>query len=280
MTGGHLFFKCENLQKVGAFKARGAFNFLLQLSHVDLANGVVTHSSGNHAQALALAAKTLGTKAYIVMPDNAPTIKVAAVKEYGAEITFCEPNLAAREKTMLEIQKNTKAIFVPPYNHKWIIEGQATSALELLKELQDLDIIIAPVGGGGLLSGTCLANYYFGKAQVFGAEPEGADDAFRSLKQNKRVEHHTPTTIADGLVTTLGPLTFEIMNQHVTDILTVNDHEIIHAMRVIWERMKIIVEPSSAVALAAVLKNPALFRNKKTGLILSGGNVDLNKLPF
>lgn len=279
-AGAELYFKCENFQKVGAFKARGAFNFLLQLPTSELAKGVCTHSSGNHAQALALAGKTLQVPAYIVMPSNAPKVKVAAVKEYGAIISFCEPTLEARESTLSQVQEQTGACFVPPYNHQWIIEGQATASLELLQSYPQLDIMIAPVGGGGLLSGTCLSAKYFSEAIVYGAEPEGADDAYRSITTGKRVESHSPKTIADGLLTTLGDQTFPIIKEHVQGILLVNDQEIIQAMKLIWERMKVLVEPSAAVPLAAVLRNPNLFEGKKIGIILSGGNVDLKKLPF
>ncbi len=276
-----LFFKCENFQKIGAFKARGALNFALQLQDSELKNGLCTHSSGNHAQAVALAAQQFGTKAYIVMPQTAPKVKVAATKGYGAVITFCEPTLEARENTLAKIQQETDAVFVPPYNHEWIIEGQATSAKELFEENESLDFLITPVGGGGLLAGSALAAKYFSpKTKVIAVEPKGADDAYQSFKSGKLVPSKNPNTIADGLLTSLGPINFKIIKKHVSEIGLVNDQEIIDAMRLIYQYLKIVVEPSCATVLALVLKKPDKFKHKKVGLILSGGNVDLGGLPF
>ena len=281
ITGAEIHFKCENFQKAGAFKGRGAHNVLFSLSDSEIRNGVITHSSGNHAGALALAAKTRGTKAYIIMPETAPAVKVAAVKAYGGEITFCKPTLEARESTLKEVQKIHHPLEVHPYNDERIIAGQATAAKELLEDYSDLDILLAPVGGGGLLSGTALsANYFSPSTEVVAAEPKGADDAYRSFKSGKFVPSENPRTIADGLLTSLGSITFPIIKDLVSDILTVEEETTIRAMKLIWERMKIVVEPSSAVPLAAVLENPSRFRGKKTGIILSGGNVDLNTLPW
>ncbi len=280
-TGSKLFFKCENFQKVGAFKFRGALNAILSTPEEVLKNGVATHSSGNHAQALALAARLKGVKAYIVMPDNAPAVKKEAVAGYGARIIECKPTLAARESTLRNVVEETGAHFVHPYNDYRIIAGQATCALELVTTVEGLEIIVAPVGGGGLLSGTALsASFFAGDTVVIGAEPAGADDARRSLLSGKIVMPDHPRTIADGLLTALGDKTFAVIRRHVKDILTVDDREIIEAMRWIWERMKIVVEPSAAVPLAVVMKYGELFRGKRTGIILSGGNVDLRHLPF
>lgn len=281
MAGCNIYFKCENFQKVGAFKARGAANALIKLHPGQLKKGVATHSSGNHAAALARTARELGTKAYIVMPDNAPEIKKNAVKEYGGEIIFCEPNLQARESTLRTVVENTGATFIPPYDFLDIIEGQATCALEIWQENSFYDAIIAPVGGGGLLAGTALVTHYIQpKALVYGAEPSGADDAYRSLKAGRLIPMVQPKTIGDGLLTSLGKINFSILQKHVREILTVEDPEIIRAMKLVYERMKIIIEPSSAVALAAVLKNREVFEGKSIAVIFSGGNVDLTKLPF
>ncbi len=278
LTGCTIIFKCENLQKVGAFKMRGASNAVLSLDKDELEKGVATHSSGNHAQALALAAKMAGTKAYIVMPENAPVVKVAAVKSYGAEITFCKPTLSARESTLEKIVANTRAAFIHPYNDLRIITGQATAAYELHREVDNLDCIVVPVGGGGLLSGSALATRYINpNCKVIGAEPEGANDAWQSLQKGELVPSVNPMTIADGLLTSLGDLTFPIIQAYVEDILTVDDGTISCAMQLIWERMKLIIEPSAAVPLATILHHTERFENKKVGVILSGGNVDLNK---
>jgi len=276
-----IYFKCENFQKVGAFKYRGATNAVLSLSENEAKNGVATHSSGNHAAALALAAKKRGIPAYIVMPDNSRQIKKDAVKSYGAQITFCTPTLEARETTLEKVVAETGATFIHPYNNFNVICGQGTAALELMTQIKDLDIIMAPVGGGGLMSGTAIvAKSLQSKIRVLGAEPKGADDAYRSFKGGILVPSVNPNTSADGLLTSLGDITFEIIKQNVDDILTVSEESIVKAMRMIWERMKIVVEPSSAVPFAAILENPALFEQKKIGIIISGGNVDLSDLPF
>jgi len=278
LTGADLYFKCENMQRGGAFKARGAFNACLSLSKEELAKGVATHSSGNHATALSLAAKSLGTVAHIVMPSNSKKIKVNSVIAFGGNITFCEPNLQARESTLRKVIEQTGAVFIPPYDDYRIIQGQATAAKELLEEVPNLSNIIAPVGGGGLLAGTALSTYYFSNnATTYAAEPTGADDAYRSLQTGSIVPSVNPKTIADGLLTSLGEKNFPIIKQFVNSIITVEESEIISAMLLIWERLKIIVEPSSATVLAAVLKRKDLFAGKKTGLILSGGNVDLEE---
>lgn len=282
LSNAEVYFKCENFQKVGAFKARGGFNAILSLSDEEKRKGVTAHSSGNHAQAVALAAKTMGIPAYIVMPRNAPSVKKAAVKEYGAEVIECEPTLEAREATVEEIIEEKGAILIHPFNDYRIVAGQATAAMELIEQCEDLDYIFTPIGGGGLISGTSLAAKYLSpNTKVIGSEPEEADDAYRSFKAGKILPHnHPPQTIADGLLTTLGDKTFEIISQEVHDILLVNEKEIVAAMKLIWERMKIIVEPSCAVPLAALLRNKGQFKGKKIGIILSGGNVDLKRLPF
>ncbi|PJA96640.1 MAG: serine dehydratase [Ignavibacteriales bacterium CG_4_9_14_3_um_filter_34_10] len=281
ITNSQLFFKCENLQKVGAFKMRGASNAILSLTDNDLVNGVATHSSGNHAAALAKAAKMKNVPAYIVMPENAPEIKKNAVKSYGGEIIFCKPTLEAREQTLNEVVKKTHAVFIHPYNNDKIIEGQATCAKEIFEEESDFDFIIAPVGGGGLLSGTSLATYYFSNnTKVIGAEPAGADDAFRSIRDKKIYPSVNPQTIADGLRTSLTKKTFGIISKFADEIITVREDSILKAMKLIWERMKIIVEPSGAVPFAVILENKEKFKNKKIALILSGGNCDLNNLPW
>jgi threonine dehydratase len=276
-----IFFKCENFQKAGAFKSRGATNAVFQLTDEELTRGVATHSSGNHAAALALAASRRGAGAYIVMPDNSNKLKVKAVIGYGGIITFCEPTLKAREDTLAEILRKTRAIEIHPYNDYRIIAGQATAAMELIADHPDLEIIMAPVGGGGLLSGTALAAHYFGhNIQVIAAEPVGADDAYRSFYSGTFVPSENPKTIADGLLTSLGSLTYPVIKKYVDQIVTVSEDGIREAMQLIWERMKIIIEPSSAVPLAAILEKKAEVAGKKTGIILSGGNVDLTALPF
>lgn len=281
LAESELYFKCENFQKVGAFKYRGATNAILQLTDQQKANGVATHSSGNHAQALALAAKKNGIKAYIVMPKNAPKVKSDAVKDYEAEIIWCESTLPAREQTLEEVVGRTSATVIHPYDNHEVICGQSTAVQELIEEVSDLDVIITPVGGGGLLSGSALAVKYLSpEIKVYGAEPEGAADAYESFKAGKLIPMTNPNTIADGLRTSLSPRTFKIIAEHVEDILIVNDDEILAAMHLIWERMKIVVEPSSAVTLAAVMRNKSRFKDKKIGLVLSGGNVDLRNLKF
>jgi threonine dehydratase len=279
--GCELFFKCENFQKVGAFKFRGATNAVLSLNADEKARGVVTHSSGNHAAALALAAGMNGIKAYIVMPENAPVVKKNAVAGYGADITFCKPTLQAREDTTRIIMERTGATLIHPYDNFNVICGQGTAALELLEECDDLDIVVAPVGGGGLMSGTSTYVKGTGKnIKVYGAEPLNASDAFVSFNSGILTKSVSPDTIADGLLTSLSDLTFSIIRKNVDQILTAKESSIIECMLLVWERMKIIIEPSSATVLAVVKENSELFRNRKTGLIISGGNVDFRKLPF
>lgn len=281
ITGGNLFFKCENFQKVGAFKFRGACNAVFSLSEEDAQKGVATHSSGNHAAALALAARMRGIAAHIVMPDNSPEIKKKAVAGYGAKITFCEPTLQARETTLAKIVAETGATEIHPYNNFHVIAGQGTAAKELIEDFGEFDMIIAPVGGGGLLAGTALsAKFLSPQCKVIAAEPLGADDAFRSFQAKKIIPSVNPKTIADGLLTSLGERNFAIISEKVDDIVTVSEEKIVEAMRMIWERMKIIIEPSSAVPLAAILEGKIDIQNKKTGIILSGGNLDLGRLPF
>ncbi|HEX7402132.1 MAG TPA: pyridoxal-phosphate dependent enzyme [candidate division Zixibacteria bacterium] len=281
MIHAELFFKCENFQKVGAFKFRGATNAVLSLSDEEANRGVATHSSGNHAQALALAAKIRGIKAYIVMPKNSSAVKIKAVEGYGGNIILCEPTLQAREDTLDRVVKETDATFIHPYNDYRIIAGQATCAQELLEEVKNLDLVIAPVGGGGLLSGTALAvNYLSPETIVVAAEPEGADDAYRSFTENRLIPQTNPQTIADGLRTSLGDKTYPIIRKYVNRIVTVSEDAIVSSMRIIWERMKIIIEPSAAVPFAALLENKIDIAGKRVGIILSGGNVDLDKLPW
>lgn len=281
MVGGEVFFKCENFQKVGAFKMRGASNIIMSYRPEERVNGFVTHSSGNHAQAVALASKVAGAKAYIVMPDNAPQVKKDAVKEYGAEITFCEPTEEARVAACAKIMEKTNAIQVHPFHDPRIIAGQATCAKEFIEELPDLDFMISPVGGGGLAAGSALALSYVSPAtKMILAEPSAVDDTYRSFKSGELVGVDNPESIADGLLVSVGKLNFEIIKQHVADVYRVEEQEIIDAMRLIWERMKVIIEPSSAVAVAAMLKNKEQFAGKKTGLIITGGNVQLDSLPF
>ena len=277
----NVFLKCENFQKVGAFKFRGATNAVQLLSNEQKSKGVATHSSGNHAAALALAARMEGIKAYVVMPKTAPEVKKEAVKNYGAEITFCEPTLEAREKTLNEIVAQTRATFIHPYNRKDIIAGQGTACIELIEEITDLDIIMAPVGGGGLLSGTAIAAKNLApNVKVYGAEPEMANDAYLSFNKKELFPSIKPQTIADGLLTSLGNITYEIILSEVDQIYTVSEKSIINAMRMVWERMKIIIEPSSAVPIAAIIDHKHAFQGKRVGIIISGGNVDLSKLPF
>lgn len=280
-AGASLFFKCENFQKVGAFKMRGASNAAVRLSEADRRKGLATHSSGNHAQAVALSAKMLGVPAYIVMPENAPAAKRAATEGYGAQITSCENTLAARESTLQKVVEETGATFIHPYNDYNVIGGQATCAKELLEDVEKLDILTAPVGGGGLMSGTLLSARYFAPGvKVYGAEPEAVDDAYQSLKTGQLQSNTTINTIADGLRTNLGEKTFDILQRELDDLFLVSEVEILQAMRLIWERMKIIIEPSCAVPLAAILKRPDVFAGKRVGVILTGGNVDLDRLPF
>jgi threonine dehydratase len=277
----NLYFKCENFQKVGAFKSRGAIHALLNLSKEKLNKGVATHSSGNHAQALARAAMLFAIPAYIVMPENSPKVKIEAVQEYGGNITFCKPTLEARESTLKKIIDKSGATEVHPYDNYDIIIGQATAAKELFEEIPDLDTVLCPVGGGGLLSGTALSTAYFSeKATVVACEPSGADDAYRSFNAGRIIPSISPKTIADGLLTSLGKRNFPIIKKHVIEIVTVSDETIIKAMKWTYERMKIVIEPSSAVPLAAIMEDKVIVSGKKVGVIISGGNVDLKNLPF
>jgi threonine dehydratase len=280
MAGKHLYFKCENLQKVGAFKARGATNAVLLLTDAEALRGVVTHSSGNHAAALARAAKLRGIPAYIVMPSNAPAAKQAAVRRYGGEIVLCEPTLAARESTARQVMDRTGAAFIHPYDDLRVMAGQGTTAIELLEQAPDLDTILCPVGGGGQLSGIAVAakNLKSG-IRVIGVEPAGADDAARSLRAGRIVPMLEPRTIADGLKTSLGERPFAEIMRLVDDIVTVREESIVQAMRLIWEVLKIIVEPSGAVSYAAVTQG-CISAGEHIGIILSGGNLDLERLPW
>ena len=276
-----VYFKCENLQKIGAFKYRGATNAVRRLSDAEAARGVVTHSSGNHAQALALAARVRGVPAFIVMPRTAPAVKKAAVEGYGGIVTQCEPTLEARERTAAEIVEKTGAVLIPPFDHPDVIAGQGTAALELLEDVPDLDAIVTPVGGGGLLAGCAIAARGIDPAvRVFGAEPLGADDAARSKAAGTLIPQTGPNTIADGLLTSLGRLTWPVIRDQVERVVTVTDDEIRAAMRLVWERMKLVVEPSGAVGVAAVLGEAfrTLSGVRKVGVVLSGGNVGLDQL--
>ncbi len=279
--GCELFFKCENFQKVGAFKFRGAANAVLLLSEEEKKRGVVTHSSGNHAAALSLAARMSGIKAYIVMPENAPDVKKNAVASYGAEITFCKPTLQSREETAIRIIEETGATLIHPYDNFNVICGQGTASLELLQDYPGLDIIVAPIGGGGLISGTSTAvKACGGGVKVIGAEPLNANDAYISFTTGNLTHSVNPVTVADGLLTSLSELTFSIIRKNVDQIFTAGEESIIKCMLLVWERMKIIIEPSSATVLAIIMENPEYFSGRKTGLIISGGNVDFRKLPF
>lgn len=281
ISGTELWFKCENFQRMGAFKMRGAANAIMSLSDEQRSKGVVTHSSGNFAQALSLAAKSLDVLAYIVMPDTAPEVKKAAVRSYGGKITECPSTLKDREETAARIERETGATFIHPSNDLDVILGQGTAAMELIEDHPDLDYVITPVGGGGLIAGSALAVRYFGRnCKCIGAEPMEADDAWRSMQSGKIETNETANTIADGLKTNLGDINFPIITENVEKIVRVTEEEIRSALRLIWERMKIIVEPSSAVALAAVIREKEDFKNKKVGIIISGGNVDLQRLPF
>lgn len=281
LSGAKLYFKCENLQKMGAFKIRGAVNAILQLGEAQKKAGVVTHSSGNFGQALALAAKSLGVAAYIVMPSNAPAVKIRSVRDYGGEVVLVEPTLTAREAAAHAIVKEKGAVLLHPSNDINVIIGQGTAALELLQDHPGLDYILVPVGGGGLIAGTAIASHYFdSNCKVIGGEPFGADDAYRSLLSGKIESNMSANTIADGLRTQLGDVNFPIIKALVPEIIRVEEEDIIAAMKLIWERMKIIVEPSSAVPFAALLREKERFKDKEIGIILSGGNVELSNLPF
>ena len=283
MSGRNIFFKCENFQKVGAFKFRGGWNAVSILSDEEATKGVCTHSSGNHAQAVAYAAMMRGIPSYIVMPNNAPEVKLNAVKGYNAKITLCEPTSEARITTLENIAERTGATVIHPFNNPHVIAGQGTAALELIEDVENLDAVMAPIGGGGLMSGTCITTRnLLPNAKLYGAEPKGADDAYRSLKEGKMLPQENPNTICDGLLTGLGENTWNILKDHLDAIYTVTDDEVIKAMRLIWERMKIIIEPSCATPVAVVLSDEfkALEGIENIGIILTGGNVDLSKLPF
>ena len=281
LSGARLFFKAEHLQLAGAFKIRGAVNAILQLPFDSVVSGVATHSSGNHGAALARAAQISNVRASVVMPVNATASKRQAVIHYGGKVIDCAPGLAAREETLRNHVAETGDIVIPPYDDERIICGQGTVALELAEQLPDLDAVVVPVGGGGLLGGISLTLKQMGMStRIYGAEPESADDASRSFVSGVRVSSHEPNTICDGLQTVLGELNFAIIRKYTDDILLVSENEIVEAMKLIWTRMKQVIEPSSAVTLAAVLKYPSLFAGKSVALVLTGGNVDLNKLPF
>ena len=281
LSDSDLYFKCENFQKMGAFKMRGAVNAIQQLSEAQKQAGVVTHSSGNFAQAVSLAARNLGVKAYIVMPNNAPSVKKAAVKDYGGIISECEPTIEAREAASQQIVQETGATFLHPSNDLNVILGNATATAELLEDCSDLDYIFTPIGGGGLIAGTALAAHYLAaKCTVIGGEPLEADDAFRSLQSGTIETNKTAKTIADGLRTHLGDINFPIIKALVPEIIRVEEDEIVQAMRLVWERLKIVIEPSSAVPVAALLGQKHRFQNKKIGIIISGGNIDVENLPF
>jgi threonine dehydratase len=281
MAGCELFFKCENFQKIGAFKMRGAANAVFSTPEFDRKNGFVTHSSGNHGQAVAKAAQLAGVPAYIVMPKNSSRVKLEAVRGYGAEVILCEPNDVDRQGNADRIQAEKGASFIHPFDNLHVIAGQATAAKELLDDFPDLDIVTCPIGGGGLCAGTALSAHYFGNGvKVVGSEPENVNDAYLSFKSGERQKGNPQPTLADGLRTQVGEITFPIIKEHVSEVLTVTEEQMIAAMKIIWERMKIIIEPSCAVPLAAVLAHPHSFRGKKVGVILTGGNVDLLNLPF
>ena len=280
-SNAKLFFKCDNFQKTGSFKIRGATNTILQLSKKQIKNGVITTSSGNHGAAVAAAAKKLGANVKVIMPNNTPKVKINNVQRYGGEIIFCEPNIKARENTLNEMVKESGSTIVHPYNNEKVIAGQGTAAKELLEKVADLDIIITPVSGGGLLAGTSLlAKSINPNIKVYGAEPKNADDTYRSIKNKKIVPNKTTETIADGLRAQVGTITFPIIQKNVDGIILVSEEMIIQSMRTIWQRMKIIIEPSCSIALAAILINNEQFHNKRIGIILTGGNVDLDNLPW
>lgn len=281
LTGAKLFFKCENLQKAGAFKVRGACNAVFGLTEEQAARGVATHSSGNHALSLSYAAGRRGIPCNVVMPRTAPQAKKDAVIGYGGSITECEPSTSSREAVFAEVQARTGADFVHPYNDPRVIAGQGTCSRELMDQVEGLDAVVAPIGGGGMISGTCLTlSNIAPHVEIFAAEPERADDAYRSFKAGHIIADDAPDTVADGLKVPLKDLTWHFVQRHVTDILTASDPEIVDAMKLIWKRMKIVMEPSSAVPLATILKNPDRFRGKRVGVIVTGGNVDLDRLPW
>ncbi len=281
LTGAELFFKCENLQKAGAFKARGATNAVFGLSHEQAARGVATHSSGNHGTCLSYAAWRRGIPCTVVMPRTAPQAKKDAVKGYGGRVVLCEPSTSSREAVFADVVAQTDAEFVHPYNDHRVIAGQATCSAELLEQVQGLDAVIAPIGGGGMISGTCLTlSNLAPNVKIYAAEPEQADDAYRSFKAGHIIADDAPNTVADGLKVPLKDLTWHFVRNHVTDILTASDPEIVEAMKLTWKLLKIVMEPSSAVPLATILKNRDAFAGKRVGVIITGGNVDLDKLPW
>ncbi|MBN0987775.1 beta-hydroxyaspartate dehydratase BhcB [Amphritea pacifica] len=281
LTGAELFFKCENLQKAGAFKVRGASNAVFGLTEAEAAVGVATHSSGNHALSLSYAAGQRGIPVTVVMPRTAPQAKKDAVRGYGGTIVECEPSTSSREAVFAEVVAESGADFVHPYNDPRVIAGQATCSKELLSQVENLDAVIAPIGGGGMISGTCLTlSTIAPQVKIYAAEPLNADDAARSFRAGHIIADDAPDTVADGLKVPLKDLTWHFVSNHVTDILTATEEEIIEAMKLVWKRMKIVIEPSSAVPLATILKHPELFRGKRVGVIITGGNVDLDKLPW
>ncbi len=281
LTGAKLFFKCENFQKAGAFKVRGACNAVFGLSDDMLEKGVATHSSGNHALSLSYAAGRRGIPCYVVMPRTAPQAKKDAVRGYGGIITECEPSTSSREAVFAKVQAETGAEFVHPYNDPRVIAGQGTCSAELIEQAENLDMVIAPIGGGGMISGTCLTlSNLAPNIKIYAAEPEQADDAARSFKAGHIIADDAPVTVADGLKVPLKELTWHFVSNHVTDILTASESEIVDAMKLIWKRMKIVMEPSSAVPLATILKNKDMFAGKRVGIIITGGNVDLDSLPW
>ena len=281
LTGAQLFFKCENFQKAGAFKVRGASNAVFGLSDAEAARGVATHSSGNHALSLSYAAGRRGIPCHVVMPRTAPQAKKDAVRAYGGVITECEPSTSSREEIFAQVQAETGADFVHPYNDPRVIAGQATCSRELLEQVEGLDAVVAPIGGGGMVSGTCLTlSSIAPQVRIYAAEPEQADDAARSFRAGRIIADDAPQTVADGLKVPLKDLTWHFVRTHVADILTASEQEIVDAMRLTWARLKIVMEPSSAVPLATILKNPEPFRGKRVGVVVTGGNVDLDKLPW
>ena len=281
ITGAEVYFKCENFQKMGAFKMRGAANAILKLSDEQKSNGVVTHSSGNHAQAISLAAKKIGIKAYIVMPSNAPKIKKEAVKGYGGKLIECESNLEAREAAARDVMHSKNATFIHPSNNLDVILGQGTASKELIEQYGSFDHILVPIGGGGLIAGSALAAKYFGdNCTVIGTEPFEVDDAYRSLISGKIETNITTNTIADGLRTQLGDKNFPIILNEVKKIIRITEDEIIDSMKLIWQRLKIICEPSCSLPLAGIIKNKDEFKGKKIGVVITGGNIDLDNLPF
>ncbi|SEG67400.1 MULTISPECIES: beta-hydroxyaspartate dehydratase BhcB [unclassified Methylobacterium] len=281
LAGAHLFFKCENLQKAGAFKARGASNAVFGLSDEQARKGVATHSSGNHGTCLSYAAGRRGIPCTVVMPRTAPQAKKDAVRGYGGLVVECEPSTTSREAVFAEVVAKTGAEFVHPYNDPWVIAGQATCSAELIEQVEDLDAVVAPIGGGGMISGTCLTlSSLSPRVAIYAAEPEQADDAFRSLKAGHIIADDAPNTVADGLKVPLKDLTWHFVRNNVSDIHTASESEIVDAMKLIWKRLKVVMEPSSAVALATVLKNPDTFAGKRVGVVITGGNVDLDKLPW